>query len=47
MANDDEIRQLREQVRLLTERMFRIEQQLGIGTRIARRLLNRLPRRRR
>jgi len=33
--NDDEIRQLREQVRLLTERMFRIERQLGIETRIA------------
>jgi uncharacterized membrane protein len=36
MANDnDEIRQLREQVRLLTERMFRIERQLGIDARIA------------
>jgi uncharacterized membrane protein len=36
MANDnDEIRQLREQVRLLTERIFRIERQLGIETRFA------------
>jgi uncharacterized membrane protein len=35
MANhNDEIRQLREQVRLLTERMYRIERQLGIETRI-------------
>ncbi len=33
--NDDEIRQLREQVRLLTERMFRIERQLGLDARIA------------
>ena len=33
--NDDEIRQLREQVRLLTERMFRIERQFGIEPRIA------------
>ena len=35
MANDnDEITQLREQVRLLTERMYRIERQLGIEARI-------------
>ena len=35
MANDnDEIRQLREQVRLLTERIFRIERQLGVETRV-------------
>jgi uncharacterized membrane protein len=35
MVNDnDEIRQLREQVRLLTERIFRIERQLGIETQI-------------
>jgi uncharacterized membrane protein len=31
---DKEIRELREQVRLLTERIFRIERQLGSGTRI-------------
>ena len=35
MADNDEIRQLREQVRLLTERMYRMERQLGIETRIA------------
>jgi len=36
MANDnEEIRQLREQVRLLTERIFRIERQLGMEARIA------------
>jgi uncharacterized membrane protein len=36
MANDnDEIRQLREQVRLLTERIFRIERQLGVEARSA------------
>ena len=35
MVNDnDEIRQLREQVRLLTERIFRIERQLGVEARI-------------
>jgi hypothetical protein len=32
--NNDEITQLREQVRRLTERMYRIERQLGIETRI-------------
>ncbi len=32
--NNDEITQLREQVRLLTARMYRIERQLGIEARI-------------